>query len=145
MSHHERCKSICCEQGKTTVPQSYCKGIALVCRVGSSTFYQLYPTANLLPFPTAPPPSDKLTAIRFTGLLIGNTRRQRLQQSCRKLHSMKLLFVPSLSCALRESTYIHPGLRAHKSLLNSQVMLSRTGWQLLLHSLASLSLAADTH
>lgn len=105
MSHHERCKSICCEQGKTTIPQSYCKGIALVCRVGSSTFYQLYPTVNLLPFPTAPLPSDKLTAIRFTGLLIGNTRLRRLQQSCRKLHSMKLLFVPSLSCALRESTY----------------------------------------
>lgn len=140
MSHHERCKSICCEQGKTTLPQSYCKGIALVCRVGSSTFYQLYPTVNLLPFPTAPLPSDKLTAIRFTGLLIGNTRLWRLQKAALNVAVVCAQFILCL-----EGKHLHPGLRAHKSLLNYQAMLSRTGWQLLLHSLATLSLAADTH
>lgn len=114
--------SIYHEREKTAVSQSYCKGIVLACRAGSSTFYQLYPTVNFLPFLTALPPSDKLTAIGFTGLFMGNTRRQHSQQSGRKLHLMLLLFVPSLPCASLESILRckapTPGLREHKSLLN---------------------------
>lgn len=97
------CDSICHERGKTAVPQSYCKGTVPACRAGSSTSYQLYPTVNLL-FLTALPPSDQLTAIGFTGLFTGNTRRQHSQQSCRKLRLMMLLFVPSLLHASLGST-----------------------------------------
>lgn len=112
------CNSICRERGKTTVPQCSRKGIVPVRRAGSGTFHQLYvPPVNLLPLLTAPPPPDTLTATRFTGLCIGNTKAAlaaELQKAALNDAAVCARFTPCLA-----GKHLHPGLRAYKSSLNS--------------------------